>query len=518
MPAPTSPTIDYTLHPNETVGQYNTRIAAASPDLPAPGTTSSTGVTNTASVQQPAITQIPNPVAPPTTTSTPAPTLPPQQGGNTANQFMSSVSATLDGQKTQLDSAYKSQIADKQSQIDSLSQSQQEIQQLQDNNMLSEGSTIAQETTDKQNALATEQQQVKENYDANQSLINEMDGLLQQGNDALDSVRDTVGGTVGFMNAQVSKTMTAVAARVGVIQAVLAARNNQIGVAQSQLKSSLDTITSIYGDQINYYKALNDFYQQQKSDNGSQIAALSKDEQAYIDAQLKQLQDNVTQTQTTANAISKAMLDPSTALAYAKAGVTLNDSIPEINQKIATQAYAQELSDSANKMAAAGYSSTPIAGVTPVTTTDSQGNSKNWYKRDTSGGFTIGGTRFDANGNVIASIPGGSSLLTKSQIQNGAANAGVSINDFTALSPDVQSYYNQLSSTSAAAISKAISDANSGAQSPGTVKSQIDSSNAAPAVKTYLKSLINPTASSNGGALSSVEDFFKGAWSKLTGQ
>ncbi len=40
--------IDYQLHPGETIAQYNARIAAANPNLPAPGTTSSTGVTNNA--------------------------------------------------------------------------------------------------------------------------------------------------------------------------------------------------------------------------------------------------------------------------------------------------------------------------------------------------------------------------------------------------------------------------------------------------------------------------------------
>jgi hypothetical protein len=38
----------YQLQPNETIANYNARIASANPNLPAPGTTSSTGVTNTA--------------------------------------------------------------------------------------------------------------------------------------------------------------------------------------------------------------------------------------------------------------------------------------------------------------------------------------------------------------------------------------------------------------------------------------------------------------------------------------
>ncbi len=40
--------IDYTKHPDESIQQYNARIAAANPNLPAPGTTSPTGITNSA--------------------------------------------------------------------------------------------------------------------------------------------------------------------------------------------------------------------------------------------------------------------------------------------------------------------------------------------------------------------------------------------------------------------------------------------------------------------------------------
>ncbi len=58
QPVQTAAPIDYTLHPGESIAQYNARIAAANPNLPAPGTTSSTGVTNTA-----------QPIAPPPTTA-----------------------------------------------------------------------------------------------------------------------------------------------------------------------------------------------------------------------------------------------------------------------------------------------------------------------------------------------------------------------------------------------------------------------------------------------------------------
>lgn len=50
--APTSVNTNYQVQPGETTAQYNARIAASNPNLPAPGTTSSTGVTNTVGTLQ----------------------------------------------------------------------------------------------------------------------------------------------------------------------------------------------------------------------------------------------------------------------------------------------------------------------------------------------------------------------------------------------------------------------------------------------------------------------------------
>lgn len=413
-------------------GGYTPTPAAATPPAAqlAPAATAAPTVNPNASFQTaspaspytPKVTPIPSTVTPPSSTSGTGPALPTQQATTTATTYLNSVGSNLDAVKAQLDASNKAAIADKQTQIDSLNQNQTEIQQLEDNNMLSEGSTVAQETSDKQAALATEQKQQQDNYDANQALITEMDGLVQTGSETLATLQNTVGGTVGFMNAQQAKTVSDITARVGLIQSVISARNGQIGQAQAQLTSSLNAITSIATDQMNYYKAIQTYYDTQKTDNASQITKLTTEQQTYINSQIKQQEDAVTNAQATATNIQNAMLDPTKALAYAKAGVTLNDTIPEINQKLAVQAYAQETSDSANKMASAGYSSTPIPGVTPVTTTDSQGVQKNWYKPDTSGDFTIGNTRFNAEGHVIATVRGGAGdtvpVVTNGQTAN----------------------------------------------------------------------------------------------------
>ena len=81
---PTSSTW-YQLQPGETIDAYNSRIAAANPNLPAPGTTSSTGVTNNATSGSQLIARpVVQPTASPApTTSYSAPSTTPSSSGST---------------------------------------------------------------------------------------------------------------------------------------------------------------------------------------------------------------------------------------------------------------------------------------------------------------------------------------------------------------------------------------------------------------------------------------------------
>lgn len=353
-----------------------------------------------AAANPPGMTAIGNPVTAPTGVGT-LPTLPTATAPDAITQFNTSLQSTIATQKAALDAALAAQTADYQSKIDALTSKNSDLQTLQDMGMAGEQSTVAKESADKQAALELEKQQFTDNYNASQSLVDEMSGLLDQGNALVSQMQNTT-GLSSIMQPQISKTMTDIAARAGVIQAVLAARNNQIGLAQSQLSASLSAISSIANDQISYYQNIISYYNDQQKSNTAQINSLSSDQQVYVKAQIQELQDNLAQTQATATAISNAMVDPNTALLYAKAGVTLTDSPQQINSKLAVAGYAAELSNTANKMAAAGYSSTPIHGVTPVTTTDSAGVTKNWYK-DTvavSAGGTVGAGNGSGGGTV----------------------------------------------------------------------------------------------------------------------
>lgn len=280
-----------------------------------------------------------HPVTPPATTG--APTLPQAQAPSIADQFNTSLSATLAAQQQQLTDTLKAATESFQTRIDALDKQNQELQQLQDNGMLSENTTIQQETAAKQAALDQEKQQFQDNYQARQQLVGQLQTLLTTGQSVIEQMKGTT-GLASIMNPRLSQTMTDVQAQAGVITAALAAYDTQIGLAQSQLKSATDAISSIYGDQISYWQNVVSFYADQEKTNNAKIASLTSDQKAYIDAQIKQLQENVNQTQQTASAISKAMLDPQTALAYAKAGVSLTDTPEQISAKLATYEQAQQ--------------------------------------------------------------------------------------------------------------------------------------------------------------------------------
>ena len=128
------------------------------------------------------------------------------------------------------------------------------------------------------------------------------------------------------------------------MQTLMSAASGQMAAAKTQLDTTVSTVSSIYSDQVNYYTALQSFYSNQEKSNDSKIATLTADQKTYLDQQLTEAQSNLAQVQKNAQSLADAMTNPDTALAYNQAGVTVNDTPEQINQKLATYAYSKELS------------------------------------------------------------------------------------------------------------------------------------------------------------------------------
>lgn len=200
---------------------------------------------------------------------------------------------------------------------------------------------------------------VDENFEANQKLTNELDSLLTQGNELI-AQQKAQGGLASIAIPNLNKTISDVNARAGVIQAVMSARNNQISQAYNLIDRSVNAINADRQDQLNYYNALYSFYDSQKQTAQNKLITLSNEEKSYIQKQMSLIEDEITRTQANADNLKEVLTNPETAIDYANAGVTLNDTPEQIADKLARYAPTKEnraiISDMIQKYPDAGIS------------------------------------------------------------------------------------------------------------------------------------------------------------------
>lgn len=319
------------------------------------------------------------------------PTLPPPTSGATNEAYFTSLSVDLEAKRKSVEAAYNKQLADLQTKVD---QSNKQIEAI---TAQQQGAVTNIETLSKPFREALENAErdrlyITKNFEENQKLTDELASLLTEGTTLIAQQKATPGVPTAIMNRKVAGLMSDITARAGVIEATLAARNNQIAQAYTLIDRSINAINADRTDQINYYKTLYNFYQNQKDEEGKKLITLTSNQKTYLNAQIRLLENDFAVSLTNAENLKKAMTDPDTALAYASAGVTLNDTPQQINAKLAQYAYSKEVSDQNNTMAEKGYSylgpgqSSP-AGTEVVTTTDTQGRTKYWYKKPSEPGI-----------------------------------------------------------------------------------------------------------------------------------
>lgn len=224
---------------------------------------------------------------------------------------------------------------------------------------------------------------INKNFEDNQKLIDELDSLLTEGN-AIIKEKQAFGGVSFVRDARVSKTIEDISARAGVIQAVMSARSGQIAEAERLIDRSVEAITADRKDRLAFFNAIDAYYKDQKDEEGKKLIDLTEEERTYIGAQISLLEDDLKRANETSDAIKTAMLDPDLAAVYGQAGVTLNDTPEQIQQKLATYAYQKEVRDISNAMAADGYSyvapgQNPPTGARLVSIIDSKGNERRYY-------------------------------------------------------------------------------------------------------------------------------------------
>jgi len=316
----------------------------------------------------------------------PAPEMPEEIGKTTMDQFIQGAASVLDSARKNLENTYNQQIKNlkagqKQSQkrIDELTVKQEGI-------ITGEVQEILKPFRENLEKTERERLKIEENYLANQKSTQELETLLTQAQQEI-KVAEEITGLSAIRTPRIVKIKEDAIARIGIVEAVMAARNNQITVAENLIDRSTSAIEADKKDQLNYYQTLLNFYEGTKDEEGKRLIILKANEKEFLDKQIGLLESDLSRIQENTDYLKGLMLDPDTADLIEQSGVTLIDSVETINQKMSKQIYRLELVDLDNEMIIAGYkpitTDIMLQGKTQdqlITINDSRGNPRIYLK------------------------------------------------------------------------------------------------------------------------------------------
>ena len=316
----------------------------------------------------------------------PAPEMPEEIGKTTMDQFIQGAASVLDSARKNLENTYNQQIKNlkagqKQSQkrIDKLTVKQEGI-------ITGEVQEILKPFRENLEKTERERLKIEENYLANQKSTQELETLLTQAQQEI-KVAEEITGLSAIRTPRIVKIKEDAIARIGIVEAVMAARNNQITVAENLIDRSTSAIEADKKDQLNYYQTLLNFYEGTKDEEGKRLIILKANEKEFLDKQIGLLESDLSRIQENTDYLKGLMLAPDTADLIEQSGVTLIDSVETINQKMSKQIYRLELVDLDNEMIIAGYkpitTDIMLQGKTQdqlITINDSRGNPRIYLK------------------------------------------------------------------------------------------------------------------------------------------
>ena len=218
---------------------------------------------------------------------------------------------------------------------------------------------------------------INENFEANQKLVSELDTLLTEGNDLIRQQKD-VTGLAAIRNPRIQKSMDDVAARAGVIQAVLSARNGQISTAENLIDRSINAISTDRKERLSYYETILNL-------NNRDILSLDASQKTIAQEEVNIAKSFLENAQKNADYFKQLLINPATASLMGEAGVMLTDTPEQVATKLGQASYKKEVADLSNKMAIAGntpvYDTSTVPANQLVTMTDSRGKTY-YFKKD----------------------------------------------------------------------------------------------------------------------------------------
>lgn len=280
----------------------------------------------------------------------PAPTSTNSGLDNTTN-YVSGVSQQLASTRATLESTYKTQLDKYQKEVDDYKEQIAALDKKTEN-VLDQAEDY---TTPYREALEKSERErllVEKNYFDNQAAVTEMESLLTDINASVADAKSRT-GLAAIMSPRINKMIEDAAARVGVLEAVINLRNNQISTAFTMIDRTANAIQSDRTDKLNYFNSLLSWYSDQKSDIQSLLKTSLGYKKDIVNAQIALIENDMATAQESVNAVKQLMIESPEAVQGA--GITLNDSLETISAKLAKYNYNNEIIGMKNDMVKDGY-------------------------------------------------------------------------------------------------------------------------------------------------------------------
>lgn len=347
------------------------------------------------------------------------PTLPTPTAPSIQDQYTQSMLAQLEAQRKQTEQLYTQQIEKSRQEATAAQQRIEQITATQKDILDTKVQELLTPFRADLEKAERERLKVEENYFANQTLVNELGTLLTDIQASLQREKD-ITGLAAIREPRMAQAREDAMARVGVIEAVMAARNNQITVANNLIDRASNAIAADKQDKLNYYNALLNFYDKQLGVEQAKLIDLTDEQRKWIDKEVGLIEGDLSRATANVEYIKQLMIDPNYAMMVAQSGITLNDTPQQANAKIAEWSYQEEVRNVASTMAAQGYTEITSYGAASkpshqvITLQDSKGNTRYYWADVADAADTApksflvveeGGRQmrlgFDAMGNII---------------------------------------------------------------------------------------------------------------------
>lgn len=217
--------------------------------------------------------------------------------------------------------------------------------------------TYAQEERIIQNQLRaaeTASASLEEDFTKRRSVVSELERLLTESNQLMATAKNQP-VAMSVLNKSVSRTLQDVQARAGVLQAVVAGLDGNMGQARTLISDASGAVAASWNDRLAYYESYMNLV-------NKGALAKNKIHDDFAKAEIAMAEKKLSDLEATKNYLQELMINPESAQFLADAGVTLNDSVEEINAKMAERSREIEIQEVVNDLKMEGYTYVPFAG------------------------------------------------------------------------------------------------------------------------------------------------------------